>query len=160
MKAKILNLTYDAARGGFDDEALQGELAGKRGLSFQARFVDVASIPRLCCVLTWRDDDEARDEPTPSRNGSSRPARARMQAPPELDDADTRVFEALRSWRRARANELGVPAFRVLTDRQLAAVARARPLVSADLARLVDIGEARARRCGDELFAAVRASSP
>jgi ribonuclease D len=94
-------------------------------------------------------------------SGAARTRRRSVDpAPLELAPDERRAFDALRAWRRARSIELGVPAFRVLTDRQLATVARAKPLDAPALATLEGIGDKRAQRCGDSLFKTLRDAEP
>lgn len=164
MRAKIFNLTYEPSLGGFDDSALQTLLRDEELTSFQAQFFDSQAHPSLCCVVVWRTRDDAEPPGATSSAAIERSAprertRARERVELDLSASERRVFEALRSWRRTRASELAVPAYRVLTDRQLASVARMRPLDEPALAALASIGVTRAQRCGDTLFGALRAAT-
>ena len=62
-----------------------------------------------------------------------------MSRPPEASEA---LVPALKAWRLAEARRQGVPAFRILTDRTLVALARARPANEADLLGSRRVGEA------------------
>jgi superfamily II DNA helicase RecQ len=82
----------------------------------------------------------------------------RLEAPPdghEPSEEDRALYERLRAWRRSEAAEAGVPAYVVLSDRTLLAVASARPADSDALAALHGIGPAKLERYGPELLAAV-----
>lgn len=178
MRAQIFNLTYQPSLGGFDDAALQTLLRDKEPTSFQAQFFAAHTLhgdprPSLCCLVVWHErESEERESAEPPRTTAAARKRAasheraqpRERVELELTADQRRVFEALRLWRRARANELSVPAFRVLTDRQLASVARLRPLDAQAfdlqaLAALESVGASRAQRCGDSLFGALRAAT-
>lgn len=79
--------------------------------------------------------------------------RERSRSTPEplaADEAD--LFERLRAWRWACAQERGVPAFTILPDRALRAIASARPSSAAELARLHGIGPAKLEQFGAELL--------
>ena len=62
--------------------------------------------------------------------------------------ADMPLFDALRVWRKTRAEEEGVPAFVVFSDRTLAALAQARPPDIDGLFSVFGIGAAKRDRFG------------
>ncbi len=73
--------------------------------------------------------------------------------------ADPRTLEALKSWRAATARASGVPAYVVLHDTTLAAVAEARPRDRAGLLALPGVGPVKADRYGEALLSVVAASN-
>jgi DNA helicase-2/ATP-dependent DNA helicase PcrA len=66
--------------------------------------------------------------------------------------ADGPVAEALRAWRRKRAEADGVPAYVVFNDRTLAALAERRPRSRGELLTVEGIGPAKLDRYGEELL--------
>ncbi|CAG1006011.1 ATP-dependent DNA helicase RecQ [Burkholderiales bacterium] len=69
-------------------------------------------------------------------------------------DADARrLFESLKAWRLEQARTQGVPAYVILHDRTLAAIARARPSTLRALASIDGIGAAKLERYGPALVA-------
>ena len=72
---------------------------------------------------------------------------------------DAALFDALREWRRQVAQETDKPAYTVLTDATLAAIAEIRPSGTTELARVNGIGPAKIDRYGATILAIV-ASSP
>jgi len=62
------------------------------------------------------------------------------------------VAEALRAWRRKRAEADGVPAYVVFNDRTLAALAERRPRSRGELLTVEGIGPAKLDRYGEELL--------
>jgi DNA helicase-2/ATP-dependent DNA helicase PcrA len=70
--------------------------------------------------------------------------------------ADPSVLAALKAWRLRAAKASGVPAFVILHDTTLAAVAEARPADRAGLLALPGMGPVKAERYGDALLALVR----
>ena len=74
--------------------------------------------------------------------------------------ADPEVWEALKAWRSATAQESGVPAYLIFHDATLAAVAEARPTTRAELLALPGLGPAKAQRYGDTLLALLASSGP
>ena len=74
----------------------------------------------------------------------------------ELPHNET-LFEALRTWRREKAVELGnLPAYVVYTDRTLRELAAGMPQTQVDLLEVPGIGPAKARQYGAETLAVVR----
>jgi ATP-dependent DNA helicase RecQ len=92
--------------------------------------------------------------------------RARRAVPAEADSwdgVDRALFEALRELRRALAAERGLPAYVILDDRTLRALARHRPATMAALRAIRGIGEKRAADWGEALIATIsrhRAAGP
>jgi superfamily II DNA helicase RecQ len=66
--------------------------------------------------------------------------------PPQLEDA-------LRAWRLAEARRRGVPAFRILTDKTLQAIAARRPATTAELLDIPGIGLKSVEAYGAQIFA-------
>jgi DNA helicase-2/ATP-dependent DNA helicase PcrA len=89
----------------------------------------------------------------PARDSVRRSAPA--PAPAALGGADQALYDVLRAWRRERARNDGVPAYVVLQDSHLNAIARARPTSMVDLARCPGMGAKRLDLYGDEILAVV-----
>jgi len=69
--------------------------------------------------------------------------------PPTYDE---NLFEQLREWRRHRAGEQKVPAYCVLTDATLTAIAEQVPADTAGLARIPGVGRVKLDRYGSDLL--------
>jgi superfamily II DNA helicase RecQ len=78
-------------------------------------------------------------------------ARAAADTEP-AEHADPARIEALREWRRAEAARRAVPAFVILHDRTLAAVAVARPATLSALAAIPGIGPAKLEAYGQAIL--------
>lgn len=89
-----------------------------------------------------------RDESRPRKK-----AKPTKQSGGEAIDNDLSV--ALRNWRAMKASELGLPAYVVLQQKALQAIATNRPRTIADLRRQMGVGEKTVQRYGDELIAIV-----
>jgi superfamily II DNA helicase RecQ len=78
--------------------------------------------------------------------------RQKKRAQNEQDSTpDSEVEEALRSWRRAEARRLGVPAFRIFTDRALTGLVELRPRTSSEMLAVSGIGLRIAEKYGSEI---------
>jgi len=73
-----------------------------------------------------------------------------------LPAGDRALFDALRQWRLAEARTQGVPAYVILHDRTLAAIASTRPTTLDALARVGGIGSAKLERYGAAIVALAR----
>jgi ATP-dependent DNA helicase RecQ len=71
---------------------------------------------------------------------------------------DGDLVERLRAWRRERAQADGVPAFHVLHDATLRALASARPASVAELAAVKGLGPAKIERYADDLLGMLAAA--
>ncbi len=71
------------------------------------------------------------------------------------DPASPRLVFALKEWRRQEANRRHIPAFRILTDRALTALAAARPRDETDLLNVPGIGPSIVQKYGREILGIV-----
>ncbi|WP_419145145.1 DNA topoisomerase 3 [Myxococcus stipitatus] len=92
------------------------------------------------------DEQEAASPRTAARGG--RRAGAKAEASPAL-------VEALKAWRLAEARKRKVPAFRILTDKVLGAIATARPENGSELMSIHGVGPALTERYGAQLLSLV-----
>ena len=154
-------LTYHRAKG-LEFEAVflprleDGELPFKRARSPEAyaeeRRLFYVGITRAKTHLTisWVSSRRRRPSPFVLEAGLASMARAARGAPPEqaLDgDADERVA-ALKSWRLERSKREAVPAFVILHDATLVAIAQHNPRSLSELAGISGIGPARLEKYG------------
>lgn len=68
------------------------------------------------------------------------------------DHADMPLFDALREWRKTRAQEEGVPAFVVFSDRTLSSMAQVRPSNMDELFTVFGVGAAKRDRFGSAVL--------
>ncbi|MGA3122178.1 MAG: DNA topoisomerase 3 [Polyangiaceae bacterium] len=78
--------------------------------------------------------------------------------PSKSKDEDSSLEGALRAWRTKEAKRRGLPAFRILTDRTLLGVVRARPADENELLDVTGIGPTLLDKYGRELLAIVAQS--
>ena len=119
----------------------RGRLAGRNDVDGVLVVKEVAAPPR-------KRRTRAKKAVTPV---------AKHQAP--LDEAESALFEKLREWRLEEARRRRTPAFRILGDRTLAAICRARPVDEGELLDVAGIGPAKASSYGRKILAVVDAES-
>ncbi len=101
------------------------------------------------------DAEEAATKPTVTAAALGKAtarSRARMD-PADIAPEATEASEALRAWRKRRADEDSVPAYVVLSNRQLEGVAAAMPADPAALLACEGIGPSRLERYGEDILA-------
>ncbi len=70
----------------------------------------------------------------------------------EQSAADSKAEALLRAWRSALAKKQGVPAFRIMTDRVLLAIAESRPASAAELLAIPGIGIKAVEKFGAQIY--------
>jgi DNA helicase-2/ATP-dependent DNA helicase PcrA len=93
-----------------------------------------------------------RDQRSPARRKPVAPVKERGPAP-ALSEVGQAAERSLREWRSAVARKESVPAYVVLTDKDLIGIAADLPHTLAELARCRGIGPLRLERWGDEILA-------
>ncbi len=86
---------------------------------------------------------------SPSFGADPNQSEAEVSADPDLADA-------LKRWRKSKADELGVPAFRIFSNKVLAQLASRAPETEADLLRVPGIGPGKVEAFGFELLGAIQ----
>jgi DNA topoisomerase-3 len=103
--------------------------------------------------FTLPEDADTLAGSGPRRSGGGR----KKTAPPPAAAADPELISQLKKWRLSEARREGVPAFRVLHDRTLLAIAAARPRDTAGLLGVPGMGPALLKRYGDKILGISRA---
>ena len=90
--------------------------------------------------------------------GAAEQPKAAPPARPPRARPDYEVEEALRAWRLGEARRLGIPAFRIFTDRALAGLVKLRPNSDGEMLNVPGIGLRIAERYGQEIRRILHAS--
>lgn len=123
-------------------------LGSHRILAVDRRFVDNGENSFWTLAVEYlRGAAEARDE--------ARPGKPKVDYKDVLSPEDFAVFSRLRELRKKRADAEAVPVYAVLTNEQLAAIARARPASPAELLKIEGLGDAKAGKYGEEVLAVI-----
>ena len=78
---------------------------------------------------------------------------AKKIADSPLSDIEEKRFQVLRTWRKAKAQELDIPAFVVFGDKTLLDIAKKNPQSIDELKNIYGIGEAKLEKFGWDLLA-------
>jgi len=79
-------------------------------------------------------------------------------APAPLTPAAEKLANQLKEWRAVESKRLGVPAYVVLHDRTMQAIAAARPATPNELLALDGMGPAKLDKFGEAILALCRAT--
>ncbi len=93
------------------------------------------------------------------RDSAPRKTQKLIEGTPELDETAELVAAALRAWRKGEAQRLRVPAFRILNNSTLTALADMRPATESELLEVPGIGPGIAKKRGPKLLRLIRAAS-
>lgn len=119
--------------------------AGGRGNRRHSRFLDGI----------WPAEEPRGRQRSNARRSKASRADA-LEATLTENEADPQVFERLRAWRAEKAKELDKPAFTILHDSTLVAIAAAQPTQLRQLALLRGIGPTKLEAYGSQILAVVR----
>ena len=142
MKLKIFTLQFSDSMAGFDDKPLQDFITDKEVIDFSEHFFIHEKTPYLTILLSYRvltDDEKRKDKFRPD------PAK-------ELDEKEKRAYDALRTWRAARARQEGIPPYMIANNKQLAKMIKLRATTKSALAKVDGIGDAKTVKYGDEIL--------
>ncbi len=119
--------------------------AGRRSVA------DPSTLTRLA------HDTTPSPQKRPKAPDANSPAKARPEAPdPTLSADDEALFERLRSWRYAAAQEAGTAPFIIAHDSVLRRIAAERPATEEALLAIHGIGPSKVQRYGQAILAIVR----
>ena len=142
MKLKVFTFRFSDSAEGFDDQPLQEFIADKEVIEFSEHFFVHERTPYLTVLLAYRliADDERRKRIH------------RVDPRKDLDDQEKATYDALRTWRAARARQEGIPPYMIANNKQLAKMIKLGATTKSALAKVGGIGEAKTAKYGDEIF--------
>lgn len=158
MRCRVLDLRYSAPLGGIDDEPLQRALHGHEALEVREHFYLHDGVPHLLVTVLYRlaslagPPAQARPQRAGAPSGQRGPDPGAKDWRQLLDEETYPLFETLRAWRTARARAEAVPPYVILTNDQLAEIARGRPRTLKALGDVQGLGESRLQRFGEEVL--------
>jgi ATP-dependent DNA helicase RecQ len=142
LKLKLFTFRFSDSAEGFDDQPLQEFIADKEVIEFSEHFFMHEKTPYFTVLLAYRliSDDEKR-----KRSRWVDPRR-------DLDDQEKAVYDALRTWRAARARQEGIPPYMIANNKQLAKMIKLRATTKSALAKVDGIGDVKIVKYGDEIL--------
>ena len=96
----------------------------------------------MTIIVSYREPDQAQNR------------RANRQQDPrkELDNLEKSTYDALRTWRAARAKQEGVAPYMIAHNKQIAQIVQNKIMSKSDLGNISGFGEAKVKQYGDEIL--------
>lgn len=69
-----------------------------------------------------------------------------------MDEREKKAYEALRTWRAAKAKQEGIPPYMIANNKQLAKMVKLKAITKAELAKVSGIGDAKIKQHGEEIL--------
>ncbi len=91
-------------------------------------------------------------KPSGTKTGSTNPSSAKPTPPAQLTPESEALAARIREWRAVEAKRLGIPAYMILHDKAVKALAEARPQTPNQLLEIDGIGPAKAEKFGDAIL--------
>src|SRR3984885_9845799 len=135
--------------------AVVRQLLAQGVLAVEGDYGTLLSTPVGHEVLYRGRQIRLRDDPV--RVPQAKPARASRAAASaaaatELSEADAAVFDQLRAWRGAAAEEKGVPAYVIFHDATLRQIASQSPSTLTELSTVNGVGDAKLAKYGQQIL--------
>ncbi len=86
------------------------------------------------------------------KNKTPRKARKSASAPAAVKENSGAIMTVLKAWRLAEARKKGIPAFRIMSDRTLQAIAQRQPRTGGELLKVPGVGLKTVESYGQEIF--------
>ena len=151
MQVRVVTLRYSDGLQGFPEDALRAATSGREVLEVREHYFVHGTVPHLALVLQLGDGAVA-----------PRAGAVRSDENPELELAEPLrpLYRSLRQWRNDEAKKVGIPAYAILRNAQLAEICRRLPRSLAALREIDGVGEATCAKYGAALLALLPETPP
>jgi len=147
VQIRIFTLAFSPRLGGFDDEPVRGFLADKQVHSLENWHFVHEGVPYWSVLVSY--SMKVEDVPPTSQGARPKPAENWRK---QLKDTDWPLFNALREWRKRRADEDGIPAYLVFTNEQLTRIVLDNVNSLSALGRITGVGPSRVEKYGKDVL--------
>ncbi len=141
-----------ALNGAAEQDALNRFCASHSVVTLEHQLVQAGAASFWAVAVTVRDGPTALERSAPQRTG------AKVDYKEVLNEADFRLYSALRELRKTVAQQEGVAVYAVFTNDQLAAMVTGRVATPTALREIEGVGPARVDKYGATFLAPLRAA--
>lgn len=127
---------------------------------FHPEAYSVARVRTLSGLSARPQKETERPTPEKAARSSKKAEKKAVDTSAELSPEQSARAEALRAWRLERAKAIDKPAFVVLTDQTLRALAITAPTTPDELLSIPGIGPQKANQYGEEILSIILQASP
>lgn len=141
---KVFTITFDSLTGEFNESPIREFLKDKEIISVSDYLFVRNEIPYLTLVVKYypyRPEAHPGSQATGDTNWKE-----------IVGEADMGLFNLLRDWRSSRCKTDGVPPYIVMTNKQLAVIAKQRPQSLAELSKIEGLGSKKLERYSLEIL--------
>jgi superfamily II DNA helicase RecQ len=164
VETRLLTLQLDPRTGLFDDSPLRQYLAARELIKMESQFHVWAGRPAWSVLVVARALTEPAGKPLPAKGPPAKAPAARDASPQVRNDPlnplAKAIYDRLRSWRRQRAHDEGVPSYVILTNAQAQALARDRPTTLAGVSAIDGLGKKRLAKHGHAILEVLHGAEP
>jgi superfamily II DNA helicase RecQ len=140
MAFRIITGPFDSERGVFPDNELNTFLLDKKVMSYRVEFFIHDSSPYWSVFIQYEEiDDKSVEKLTQS-----------------LDERQKLLFERLKTWRKEKGKELGMPAYIIFSNGQLVELAKRLPQTYEAMKSINGIGDKKVKSFGKEVLDILR----
>ena len=82
----------------------------------------------------------------------SKPVKYSLNSNDELSDDEIKILDSLRLWRNARSKEQRLPSYCIATNKELASIAKYKPICKQDLKEIKGFGKHKIENYGSEII--------
>ncbi|MBI2191591.1 MAG: HRDC domain-containing protein [Planctomycetes bacterium] len=153
MLVKVLTVKYVEGVDGFDDAALRSFCLNHTVIDIREEFFLFRGVPHWSFVIRY--------ESTPAICEKKPETRKRDEDWREwISNEQMPCFEALREWRNDQAQQEGISAYIIATNRILAEIVRRRPTSLEALKEIRGFGPSKLKNYGKAILALLNTSPP
>jgi len=140
MPIRIFNLKFDPARGFIDEESVNKFLLSRKLLDMKKEFFLCEGTPYWSILIEYEE---------------VLPPGERVK-PPQLNEWQHLLLARLKEWRKAKAEEHGIPVYLVATNSELKSVVLSAPETLESLRAVRGFGSKKVEKYGKEIIDLVK----
>ena len=156
MMVKVMSLSFNTMLEEFDDTELCEFLKQFSVFDVRDYFFMKNEVPYLAFIIKYlphRSESKLKAQTQVATQAIEKAGRHSEEWRKELTEADMGLFHILKKWRYDRSKKEGVPPYILLTNKELAAVVKAKPQSLGELEKINGIGKGKMEKYGEDILA-------
>jgi superfamily II DNA helicase RecQ len=145
MQAKIFTIPFHIEKERFATEEFDAFCASKRVLKYQSCFFQLGERPCWTVFVTYE-----------LLEGGTEPKKASRKIAHDFTEAEQTLMKVLRAWRKETAEQKGLPAYLVATNKQFVEMIRRRTITLTALGEIDGYGKKRLEAYGKDIIKIIK----
>ena len=156
MRLKLITIKYNTETGSFEAGALEAFQEKKEIVDYHPHFFEADGIPCLGVLISYKEKNAGvrKNEKTKT------PEKQKTLPKDELDQKETELFKQMKSLRKKKAAELGLPSYILGTNAEMIQVIRRRCRTIQSLKAIRGFGEKKTESIGRDFLELVKTFYP